>query len=101
MSTEFSLLSSNVMAILDPTANYTQLYQQNINHDVTFDSDETVNIELPNNLTVNRNLKDAFVVLNSRIVSYFQSPSTPSSMYSVFKNYISSIYPALINYPDL
>ena len=59
------------MAIIDPTANYTKLYQQNIDHDVKFDSTETVSLELPNNLTVTRNLKDAFVVLNSRIMSYF------------------------------
>lgn len=66
------------MAIIDPTANYSKLYQQNIDHDVTFDSEEIVTLELANNLTVSRNLKDAFVVLNSRIMSYFASPTIPS-----------------------
>lgn len=39
------------------------------------------------------------ILLNSRLLSYFEAPSSPYSIQSVFLNYIASIYPAFLNYP--
>lgn len=58
-----------------------------------------VNLQLENNLTVNRNLKDAVIMLNSRLISYFSQPTSPLSISSIFVNYITAIYPAFLNYP--
>jgi hypothetical protein len=87
------------MATIDSSANYPALYQTYSGHQVDFDTDIMINLQLENNLTVPRNLKDAVVLLNSRLLSYFQQPTSPASVSSIFRNYISAIYPAFLNYP--
>jgi hypothetical protein len=87
------------MATIDTTANYSTLYQRNIDHNVSFSSDISVNMQLENNFTVSRNLKDAVVLMNSRLLSYFESPQTPRFVQTIFLNYISAIYPSFLNYP--
>lgn len=57
-------------------------------------------IQLENNLTVNRDLKDAVVLMQSRLLSYFQAPSSPTSVSSIFNNYINAIFPAFLNFPS-
>ena len=49
---EYSLLTSNIMATIDPTANRTALYAANSAHEVGFLTDLMVNVQLENNLTV-------------------------------------------------
>jgi hypothetical protein len=66
---------------------------------VTFEADIMVNLQLENNLTVARNLKDAVILLHSRLLSYFQQPGSPLSVSSIFTNYIAAIFPAFLNYP--
>jgi hypothetical protein len=87
------------MATIDPSANYPYLLQANSHHQVSFHSDVGVALQLENNLTVTRNLKDAVVLLNSRLLSYFQQSSSPAAIASIFANYINAIYPAFLNYP--
>ena len=88
------------MTSINSTANFNQSYSNNLNHTVDFTSDVSVNLILENGLSTTKNLKDAVVFLNSRLMSYFQSPNGNSSNLSlVFINYINSIYPAFLNYP--
>jgi hypothetical protein len=95
---EYSLLTSNIMATIDPSANYSSLLLTNADHEVAFDSHVAVALQLENNLTVSRNLKDAVVLLHSRLQSYFSQPSSPTAIASVFLNYLSAIYPAFLDY---
>lgn len=38
-------------------------------------------------------------MLNSRLLSFYQSPGLSSSIETIFMNYIANIYPAFLNYP--
>lgn len=96
---EYSLLTSNIMAVIDSSTNYSALFDYNSAHVVHIDSDVSVQLQLENNFTVERNLKDAVILLNSRLLSYFQERGTPAEIASIFKNYVSAMYPAFLNYP--
>lgn len=39
------------------------------------------------------------ILLNSRLLSFFQFPSAHLEISSIFLNYVSTIYPAFLNYP--
>lgn len=97
---EYSLLTSNIMAVINPSANYTSLYELNSLHKVELESEVQVDLYLENNFTISRNLKDAVILLNSRLLSYFQFPSSHLEISSIFLNYISAIYPAFLDYPE-
>lgn len=43
---EYSLLTSNIMAVIDNTANYTLLFANNSAHVVNIDSDVSVELQL-------------------------------------------------------
>lgn len=43
-ATQYSLLSSNILATLDGTNNFTSLINHNSNHHVTFETDISVNV---------------------------------------------------------
>lgn len=75
---EYSLLTSNIMAVIDSSANYSALFQYNSVHVVNIDSEVSVQLQLENNFTVERNLKDAVILLNSRLLSYFEENGTPT-----------------------
>lgn len=66
---------------------------------MSFETDLLVSLQLENNLTVVRNLKDAVVLLHSRLLTYFHQPATPLSVSSIFNNYITAIFPLFYNYP--
>lgn len=73
----------------------------NLNHTVDFSSDINVDLILENGMNTTKNLKDAVILLNSRLMSYFMTQnSNTSTITSVFKNYINSIFPAFLNYPN-
>ena len=45
-------------------------------------------------------MKDAVVLLNSRLLTFFQNQSSSyPAVASIFLNYISAIFPAFLNYP--
>jgi hypothetical protein len=39
------------------------------------------------------------ILLNSRLLSYFQFPSAHLEISSIFLNYVAAIYPAFLDYP--
>jgi hypothetical protein len=59
------------MAVIDSSANYTRLFADNSNHTVELSTAVMVDLQLENKFTVSRNLKDAVILLNSRLLSYF------------------------------
>jgi hypothetical protein len=98
---EYSWLTSNLMASIDGTSNYTQIYTNNQGHNVDFESSVDVTLTMENNLTVTKNLKDAVIFLNSRLMSYFLDPTNnQENLLTIFYNYFSNIYPAFINHPS-
>lgn len=72
---EYSWLTTNLMATIDGDDNYTEIYNNNQGHLVDFQSEVDVTLTMENNLTVQKNLKDAVIFLNSRLMSYFLDPS--------------------------
>ena len=52
-------------------------------------------------MSTTKNLKDAVIFLNSRLMSDLVTPNrSPKNITSVFINYINSIFPAFLNYPN-
>ena len=52
-------------------------------------------------MSTTKNLKDAVIFLNSRLMSYFITKDrSPKTITSVFINYINSIFPTFLNYPN-
>jgi hypothetical protein len=96
---QYSRLTANIIATFDGIANYTDLVNFNSMQDVVFSTDITVPIILENNVTESKNLEDAVILLNSRLVSYFESPNSTATIMLVFNNYFNSIYPAFLAYP--
>ena len=52
-------------------------------------------------MSTTKNLKDAVIFLNSRLMRDLVTPNrSPKNITSVFINYINSIFPAFLNYPN-
>lgn len=98
-SSEYARLSSNIMASLNSTGrDYGALYTATHDHHITFEADTSVQLILENNLTLNRNLRDAVILLQSRLLNHFQDQS-PEPLNTVYSNYIESVYEGFLNYP--
>ena len=96
---QYTRLTANLWAALYNTTNYTNIIAHNHNHSVTFDTTTKVQLVLENNVTEVKSLRDAVILLNSRLVGFFQNPSTTDTVILVFNNYFNSIYPAFFRYP--
>ena len=68
---EYSRLTANLWAALYNSTNYTDLIALNRNQQTHFDASVRVELVLENNVTEVKSLRDAVILLNSRLVGFF------------------------------